>query len=223
MMLHVAALLLTQALNTGAHLYNVRCSSCHGANLQGSAQAPPLINVDAADVDFQLQTGRMPAERPWQQEYPRTPAFTQVQIAQILAYVMSKSRGNKSLPRVMPGEIGRGRRLYEEHCQQCHTATGHGNSVGYRNVAPELTDTAPQQIAEAVRIGPDVMPKFGQKVIDDRQMGDLIAYVQYLQHGQYNPGGLALGNLGPVSEGFIAWTVGMGLLVLFVRRIGSVE
>lgn len=223
MILHIAAMLLAQATSAGANLYNVHCASCHGMNVQGSAQAPPLLDVDAGDVDFELQTGRMPAEHPWEQEYKRAPAFTQQQIGELVAYVMSKSRGEKSLPAVLPGEIVAGRRVYEEHCQQCHGATGHGDSVGYRNVAPELTDERSLQIAEAVRMGPDVMPQFGPGVIDDRQLGDLIAYVQYLQHGQYNPGGLALSNLGPVSEGFIAWTIGIGLLVLFVRRIGSTE
>jgi ubiquinol-cytochrome c reductase cytochrome c subunit len=72
-------------------------------------------------------------------------------------------------------------------------------------------------------MGPDVMPRFGPKVIDDAALGDVIAYVQYLQRFPYNPGGLQLANLGPVAEGFIGWTVGIGLLVLFVRRIGSIE
>jgi ubiquinol-cytochrome c reductase cytochrome c subunit len=65
------------------------------------------------------------------------------------------------------------------------------------------------------------MPRFGPQVIDQRHLDDLASYVWYLQHAQYNPGGLQLANWGPVSEGFIAWTVGIGLLVLLVRRIGS--
>jgi ubiquinol-cytochrome c reductase cytochrome c subunit len=136
---------------------------------------------------------------------------------------MTRSSGDKQLPVVLPGEIARGRRVFEENCQQCHGATGHGGSVGYRNVAPELMSAAPQVVADAVRMGPDVMPRFGPKTIDDASLGDVIAYIQYLQRFQYNPGGLQLANLGPVAEGFIAWTVGIGLLVLFVRRIGTTE
>jgi ubiquinol-cytochrome c reductase cytochrome c subunit len=84
-------------------------------------------------------------------------------------------------------------------------------------------DASPLQIAEAVRTGPDVMPRFGPKIIDDAALGDVITYVNYLQHAKYNPGGMQLANLGPVPEGFIAWVVGIGLLVLFVRRIGTTE
>jgi ubiquinol-cytochrome c reductase cytochrome c subunit len=113
--------------------------------------------------------------------------------------------------------------VYAENCQQCHGATGHGDAVGYQDVAPELMDSTPLQVAEAVRMGPDVMPKFGPNVIDDRSLNDLIAYVVYLQHGQYNPGGLQLANWGPVPEGFVGWTFGIGLLVLLARRIGSTE
>jgi ubiquinol-cytochrome c reductase cytochrome c subunit len=84
-------------------------------------------------------------------------------------------------------------------------------------------DASPMQIAEAVRTGPDVMPRFGPKMLDDTALGDVIEYVGYLQHGKYNPGGLQLANWGPVSEGFIGWVAGIGLLVLFVRRIGTTE
>lgn len=232
MILHVAALLIAQmnfagalasVVRDGAQLYSVHCSSCHGAHMEGSAQAPPLVNVNAGDVDFELSTGRMPAEAPNTQQFHHAPSFPPNKIAAIVAYVMTRSSGDKRLPQVVPGNIASGRRVFEENCQQCHAATGHGDNVGYRNVAPSLMDTAPQQIAEAVRMGPDVMPRFGPKVIDDAALGDVIAYVQYLQHFQYNPGGLQLANLGPVAEGFIAWTAGIGLLVLFVRRIGTTD
>jgi ubiquinol-cytochrome c reductase cytochrome c subunit len=84
-------------------------------------------------------------------------------------------------------------------------------------------DATPQDLADAVRYGPDVMPRFGPNVIDQRHLDDLASYVWYLQHAKYNPGGLQLANWGPVSEGFMAWTFGIGLLVLLARRIGSVE
>jgi ubiquinol-cytochrome c reductase cytochrome c subunit len=208
----------------GEHLYSVHCSSCHGMSAEGSAQAPPLRNVDTALVDFELRTGRMPAEVPHQQEYDRPPAFTRPQMNAIVAYVMTKSSGEKRLPVVqLPGKLESGRRVFAENCQQCHAATARGNAVGYRDVAPSLMDASPIQIAEAVRAGPDVMPAFGPKVINDAALADVITYVEYLQHAKYNPGGMQLANLGPVPEGFMAWIFGIGLLVLLIRRIGSTE
>jgi ubiquinol-cytochrome c reductase cytochrome c subunit len=140
---------------------------------------------------------------------------------------MSKSDGEKVLPTVtLRGDmesIKTGREVYEADCEQCHAATGHGDSVGYADVAPSLMDSTPQDLADAVRYGPDVMPRFGPHVIDQQHLDDLASYVWYLQHAKYNPGGLQLANWGPVSEGLMAWTFGIGLLVLLVRRIGSVE
>ena len=214
-------------LREGMHLFNTHCSSCHGMHLQGSAQGPPLIGIDVQDVDFELRTGRMPAAVPFEQEMHKLPFFPPRQVRDIVAYVMANSDGNKVLPSVTlhsdDESIKTGREVYEENCEQCHAATGHGNSVDYSDVAPSLMDSTPQDLADAVRYGPDVMPRFGPNVIDQRHLDDLASYVWYLQHGKYNPGGLQLANWGPVSEGFIVWTFGIGLLVLLARRIGSVE
>lgn len=214
-------------LREGERLFNTRCTSCHGMSLQGTAQGPPLIGIDIQNVDFELRTGRMPAPVPFEQEMHKLPYFPPRQVRDIVSYVMSKSDGNKLLPSVTLRSdnetIETGRDVYVEHCEQCHAATGHGNAVDYADVAPSLMDATPQDLADAVRYGPDVMPKFGPNVIDQRRLDALASYVWYLQHAQYNPGGMPLANWGPVSEGFMAWTFGIGLLVLLVRRIGSVE
>ncbi|HEY9181101.1 MAG TPA: c-type cytochrome [Candidatus Baltobacteraceae bacterium] len=211
----------------GEHLFNTHCTSCHGAVLQGTAQGPPLIGIDVQNVDFELRTGRMPAAVPFEQEMHKLPYFPPQQVRDIVSYVMSKSDGNKVLPAVSlhfdDKSLETGREVFEANCEQCHSATGHGDSVGYANVAPSLMDATPQDLADAVRYGPDVMPKFGPNVIDQARLDDVASYVWYLQHGKYNPGGLQLANWGPVSEGFIAWTFGIGLLVLLARRIGSVD
>jgi ubiquinol-cytochrome c reductase cytochrome c subunit len=225
----IAAIVLAAAL--GHHLYDLHCASCHGSNLAGSSQAPPLVNVDAAYVDFMLQTGRMPAQVPFEQEYHKRPAFTQGEIRSILAYVMSRSSGDKNLP-VVAAEpatpaldtLRKGRELFGENCQQCHGVSAHGEaSVGYHDVAPSLMDATPQEIAEAVREGPSIMPRFGPKVLSEQDLANVVTYVRFLRKAQYNPGGLQLANLGPVSEGFVLWAFGMILLVLLTYRIGSTD
>lgn len=211
----------------GERLFNTHCTSCHGGNLQGTAQGPPLIGIEVEAVDFELRTGRMPAAVPFEQETHKLPYFPAQQVRDIVSYVMAKSPGNKVLPTVtLRGDdetIRIGRQVFAANCEQCHSATGHGDSVGYADVAPSLMDATPQDLAEAVRYGPDVMPRFGPNVIDQKHLDDVASYVWYLQHAKYNPGGLQLANWGPVSEGFMAWTFGIGLLVFLARRIGSVE
>jgi ubiquinol-cytochrome c reductase cytochrome c subunit len=49
---------------------------------------------------------------------------------------------------------------------------------------------------------------------------DVASYVQYLHHPR-DRGGLPLGHLGPIPEGFVAWVVGLGVLLLAARLIGT--
>lgn len=207
----------------GANLYAERCSSCHGAALQGSPNGPPLDGKSAADVDFMLATGRMPASVPWEQEMRKQPAFTPEQIDALVAYVVQAGHGDARLPAISGGDVRRGRQLFAENCAHCHGVTAHGASVGYQNYAPSLMESTSREVAEAVRVGPGVMPAFGPDVLAPGSVADVARYVRYLQTDTANPGGLALANVGPVAEGFVGWAFGLGLLVWLVRRIGTTE
>lgn len=218
----------TNPIDLGRRLFSVHCVSCHGVNLQGSIRAPALLNVDRAMVDFQLRTGRMPTQAPFEQEFHHPPQFPPDQIAALEAYIGSKSSGSKTLPHVSPPPsassalLRRGREVYEENCEQCHASTGRGDgATAYQNVAPTLMDADAQTIADAVRAGPDVMPKLGPHVLSDDDLRAVQAYVRYLRTADYNPGGLQLANWGPVSEGFVAWAFGITAILLFMRRIGD--
>ena len=218
-----AGLALAPIRARGESLYELRCSSCHGLVLQGGPDAPPLIGKSAADVDFMLQTGRMPAAAPGQQYVDVKPQLSQPDILAIVSYVSSRGHGPVQLPRLASGNAAHGRAIFAENCQQCHGVSAHGASVGYANIAPSLMHTRPEQIAEAVRVGPGEMPQFGPDVMTDANLDDLVSFVGFLQHEKrsYNQGGLQLANVGPVAEGFVAWVFGLGALVLFVRAIGS--
>lgn len=209
----------------GAALFQVHCSSCHGLILQGSGNGPPLLGVSAGYVDFELRTGRMPAPVPWLQVLPKKPAFSDAQIRSMVTYVVSAGHGDPRLPQVEPGNIKRGRALFAENCAQCHGVSAQGASAGYAIVAPSLMDVKPEQIAEAIRSGPLQMPKFGTDVLRTSDVNDIIRYIVFLQTDRraYNPGGLQLANIGPVAEGFVAWVIGLGFLVLFVRMVGSTD
>ena len=53
------------------------------------------------------------------------------------------------------------------------------------------------------------MPVFGAAEIDQRQLDELTAYVRYLREPE-DPGGFPIGRIGPIPEGFVAWSVGIG-------------
>ena len=225
----IAFVLAVQGLpDDGQTLYMTHCASCHGDNGQGSNVAPSLIGKSAADIHLMLDTGRMPAAVPYVNEVHKAPTFTEAQMKEIVTYVQSFTPGStdSALPRILPGNIARGRALFNENCAHCHGVAGNGASVGYDNVAPSLMNATVFQVAEAIRAGPEVMPRFGPDVLSDQDVSDIARYVNFVQtqsdapHG-IDAGGLPLAHVGPVAEGLIAWIFGIGLLVLFLRSIGT--
>jgi ubiquinol-cytochrome c reductase cytochrome c subunit len=64
------------------------------------------------------------------------------------------------------------------------------------------------------------MPRFEPQALTDPQVDSIAAYVGRLQQGG-NRGGWDLGRIGPVTEGLVAWVVGLGLVLLVVRRLGK--
>jgi len=76
------------------------------------------------------------------------------------------------------------------------------------------------QIAEAVRIGPYVMPTFSKRAISDHELDSIVRYVDYAKHPD-DRGGWALGHLGPVPEGLVTWFIAAALAVGFCVVIGT--
>lgn len=207
---------------SGEVLYVTQCASCHGARGAGTAQAPRLVAVGAAAVDFMLTTGRMPLAAPNQPTLRQSPRLSRDQIAALIAYVASFGPGGPPIPAVHPerGDLARGGQLFAGNCAPCHGADGQGAAVAQGRVAPSLHEATPTQIAEAVRIGPGPMPKFGDRVIDGEELDALVRYVLFLKDAP-DPGGLSLGHEGPVIEGFVAWLLGLGLLLVAARLVGT--
>lgn len=62
--------------------------------------------------------------------------------------------------------------------------------------------------------GPQAMPVFNDSTITPEQKRDIIAYVVGVRE-QTDPGGIfALGRIGPVTEGLMAWIGGISAMVL---------
>ena len=203
-------------------MYVTHCSSCHGLRGTGTAQAPPLIGVGAAAVDFMLTTGRMPMADPRQPMLRQPPRFSRAETDALIAYVASLGPGGPAIPTIHPERaiLARGGTLFAANCAPCHGADGQGAAVAQGQVAPSLHEATPTQIAEAVRIGPGPMPKFGDRVITADDLDALLRYVEFLRHAP-DPGGLGLGHEGPVIEGFVAWLLGLGLMLVAIRLIGT--
>jgi ubiquinol-cytochrome c reductase cytochrome c subunit len=205
----------------GRELYQQACASCHGQRGEGTQRGPSLIGVGAASAHYYLSTGRMPIAEEERSPSRGEPAFGQADIDALVGYVAALG-GGPPIPIVDPaaGRLAEGQRLYQDNCAACHSATGTGGALTSGQVAPSLGPSTPVQVAEAIRVGPGAMPTFDPEILDDRQVDSIAGYVRELQRGG-DPGGHGLGRVGPVTEGLVAWVVGLGLLVLVIRRLGK--
>jgi ubiquinol-cytochrome c reductase cytochrome c subunit len=208
----------------GRRLYEEYCSSCHGSIGQGSPIAPPLIGIGDGALDFMLGTGRMPIPTPDVQPQRQPSIFSQSELAALTGYIDSLSRGAPGrypVPHVdlQRGDLARGRVLFALNCAGCHGAVGAGATVGYGDYAPNLWAATPTQIGEAVRLGPQVMPRFGPQTIDDADLNSLALYVTSLRRPD-DRGGASLGQTGPLGEGFVGVTA-LGVMLLASRAIGT--
>jgi ubiquinol-cytochrome c reductase cytochrome c subunit len=206
----------------GARLFALGCASCHGPQGEGTENAPSLVGVGPAAVDFMLSTGRMPLGDPDQQPTRQAPKYSAEEIEALVRFVGTLGPGGESIPFVSPeaGDLSRGRDIYGSNCLACHGAGAQGATVGAGQIAPSLHRATPVQIAEAVRVGPGPMPPFAEELIDQHELDSLVRYVMDLRT-ESNPGGLDLGRVGPVVEGFVGWVVGLGLLLLVIRLTGT--
>jgi ubiquinol-cytochrome c reductase cytochrome c subunit len=208
------------AAQSGSGLYAENCLRCHGPGGSGTERGPRLRGVGAIAADFYLRTGYMPLPSPGDQPTRRRSPFNAQQIDALVAYVASLGKG-EPVPRPHPerGSIAVGLRLFTEHCAGCHQVVGEGGYVTGARVPPLKQATA-TQIAEAVRVGPYVMPRFPKAQISDRQLDSLIAYVEWAKHPD-DRGGWAIGHIGPVPEGLVAWLLAGTALVAVCVVIGK--
>jgi ubiquinol-cytochrome c reductase cytochrome c subunit len=223
------------ALNArGRELYQNACAACHGPDPNGPSyypRVPSLKDVGgAAAVNWTLRTGRMPWKDNKGPAIERgEPRFNDEDIRALVVYT-GRAVGDAQLPDVDParGNLQRGRALYGQACAACHGMNGAGAALGGENIAVSLQGVHPQDVAEAIKIGPGQMPvggglaayEFG--TADSRQqVDDIAAYVESLRTEPYNRGGAPIGGKGPVPEGFVAWVIGLGILVVAARWIAG--
>jgi ubiquinol-cytochrome c reductase cytochrome c subunit len=204
----------------GYSLFLSSCASCHGVDASGiTGRGPSLHGVGALAADFYLQTGRMPLPSPRAQPLRTSPAFPHSEIDALVAYVASF--GGPPIPVVRPtqGSLSDGQRLFGLDCAGCHTIQGQGGIVTGA-IVPSLNQATPTQIAQAIRIGPYVMPRFGPGELSAGQIDSIARYVQSTQHPS-NRGGWGIGRIGPIPEGMVAWLLAATALLLVARLLGE--
>jgi ubiquinol-cytochrome c reductase cytochrome c subunit len=223
----------------GYHLYGEYCLACHGANGGGRVNqtsssigagpgrdqnqqqgiAPSLHGVGALAADFYLRTGYMPLRHVGLQPRREPVIFSDHQIRALVAYIASL--GGPPIPKPKPwlGNLSQGQSLFTEHCAGCHQVVAQGGYVTHA-LPPPLKDATELQVAEAVRIGPYVMPKFSERSISNRQLDSIIRYVEFTKRPS-SPGGWNIGLIGPVPEGLVTWFLAIPALLALCLMLGK--
>lgn len=219
------------AVTTGDEIFLRDCAWCHGNEGEGTERGPDLVSGQngPAFTDFMLSTGRMPINDPDEEANRADPVYTDEQVSAIVDYVVSLGGVGPDIPDVHPeeGDLGEGLELYQENCAACHAPTLIGapltrGRAGTTSaiIAPDLGAASPDEIAEAMLVGPGAMPVFSEDTFTESQFDSIVAYVSNQQHPD-DRGGAAIGRIGPVAEGAVAWIVGLGVMVLLIRWIGT--
>jgi ubiquinol-cytochrome c reductase cytochrome c subunit len=219
------------SVQLGAQLYAGNCASCHGIDGSGInsprpgagdivGMGPPLRGVGARAADFYLRSGFMPLSSIHDEPGNDRVQFSEKEIRSLVAYVASLGTG-PGIPRANPaaGNLSEGMQLFTLHCAGCHQEDAEGGFVTGARVPP-LQGVTPTQIAEAVRIGPYLMPKFPVSQISNAQLNSIIKFVLSLKNHDDNRGGWRIGNTGPIPEGLVTWWIAVPLLIIACMAVG---
>lgn len=224
-------------IQEGRELFLVGCAFCHGSNGEGvltqggSQYGPPLTDVGAAAVDFQVGTGRMPMAQPGSQAPRKEVVYTDDEIAALAAYVGSLGTGPDIPDEELYSTEGmsddeleelvvRGGQIFLANCTACHNFEGSGGAMPRGGYAPKIRGVDPKHIYEAMLTGPQSMDTFSDGNIPPEDKKAVIAYLETLDESP-SYGGFTFGGLGPVSEGITAWLFGIGGLVGFAVWIAA--
>jgi ubiquinol-cytochrome c reductase cytochrome c subunit len=229
-----------QLVHAGARLFGRYCATCHGGGGRGiepgeqnagggpgrsqeqqRGAGPDLFGVGALAADFYLRTGYMPLPKLGAQPKRRSDLLlTDGQINALTAYVASLGHG-PPIPTPHPerGSLSSGMQLFTQHCSGCHQVAAAGGYVT-GGVAPALDRATPREVAEAVRVGPYLMPVFSKRQISDAELDSIVRYVEYAKHPD-DRGGWALAHIGPVPEGLVTWFVGIVSILGITFALGK--
>ena len=218
------------SVQLGGELYAGNCATCHGIDGAGITvprsgaggvlgAGPPLRGVGALAADFYLRRGYMPLGSIHEEPRPNRVLFTGKELRSLVQYVASLAPG-PAIPNPDPGAgaVPEGLHLFTEHCAGCHQVVARGGYVPGARVPP-LQGVNATEIAEAVRVGPYLMPRFSTRQITDAQLGSIIKYVLSTRRPN-NRGGWGIGNIGPIPEGLVTWWIAAPLLVAACMALG---
>jgi ubiquinol-cytochrome c reductase cytochrome c subunit len=159
----------------------------------------------------------MPMQDMSQQATRKTPVYNEEQVAALAAYVASLAPGprtytNEEITWERDGNTAEGGELFRNNCAMCHNFAGQGGALTQGKYAPSVMGVEAKHIYEVMITGPQSMPVFSDTIITPEEKLSVIKWIKAAE-SEPNLGGAALGRVGPVTEGLLVWTLGLGILI----------
>ena len=147
----------------------------------------------------------------------KDPIYNEAETAALAAYVASLAPGpaairNEDLAWERSGDAAEGGQLFRSNCSMCHNFAGQGGALSQGKYAPSLMGVEAKHIYEALITGPQSMPVFSDKIITPAEKLSIIKWIKAAE-SEPNLGGASLGRTGPVTEGLLAWSLGIIALI----------
>lgn len=175
---------------TGADVYRVYCSACHGARGEGrdlpelATRGPSVTNPDflavagddylRATLDLGREGRNMPA---WG---TKQGGLTAAEIEAVIAFLRQSEPQPPSFEAVMAEapDAALGRQLFTGSCASCHGADAQGNVIGPSLVTPELLEAVDDRfLYRTIVLGRPGTAMPSHKGLGARQVRALIAYL----------------------------------------------
>jgi ubiquinol-cytochrome c reductase cytochrome c subunit len=147
----------------------------------------------------------------------KAPVYTPQEVYALAIYVASLAPGPEIPTEDMlnferDGSTAEGGELFRTNCAMCHNFAAQGGALTQGKYAPTLMGVTPSHIYEAMITGPQSMPVFSDKTLTPTEKLSIIKWIKAAE-SEPQLGGVSLGRVGPVTEGLVAWTLGIGLLI----------
>ena len=147
------------------------CAACHGTQGQGTNLAPqiapPPLDLRQMIAYVRQPTGKMPPVP--------TSAASDQQLADIYAYLKSLAPQGPTADQ-WKGNTENGKKLFVAYgCYECHGRQGAGAEIAPRIGPPALSLAG---VIRYVRAPTGQMPPYTAKVVSDRDLADIYAYLK---------------------------------------------